>query len=127
MKFLRFIVEYIRKNFLFFWTRKNNFEVLDSGIVEKWSRGIFTIGADRSHRIEHTYIHHPDKYTCVCEMCKKYKMKKNENKNKRIRETAEYEKEFRPILCPSHVSVYPWPTILFFTQMLSVKLFVSQR
>ena len=106
-------------------TRKNNFQVLDSGIVEKWSRGIFTIGADRSHRIEHTYIHHPDKYTCVCEMRKKYKMKKNKNKNKRIRETAEYEKEFRPILCPSHVSVYPWPTILFFTQMLLVKLFVS--
>ena len=125
LKFLRFIVRYIGKNYSFFWTRKNNFEVLDSGIVEKWSRGIFTIGADRSHRIEHTYIHHPDKYTCVCEMCKKYKMKKNKNKNKRIRETAEYEKEFRPILCPSHVSVYPWPTILFFTQMLLVKLFVS--
>ena len=85
---------------LFFWTRKNDFKALDSGIVEKWCRGIFTIGADRSHRIEHTYIHHPDKYTCVCEMYKKYKMKKNKNENKRIRETAEYEKRIPAHLVP---------------------------
>ena len=77
----------------FFWTRHKSFEELDSGIAEKWCRGIFTIGADRSHRIEHTFIHHPDKYTCVCEMYEMYKMKKNKNENKRIRERAEYEKK----------------------------------
>lgn len=81
--------------------------------------GIFTIGADRSQR-EFTHTHRPDAYTCVCEMYKKIENEKIlRNKNKRIKETA-VTKNSRPILCPSHVLAYPWPTIFFFVQMLLV-------
>ena len=103
----------------FFWTRHKSLEELDSGIAEKWCRGIFTIGADRSHRIEHTFIHHPDKYTCVCEMYEMYKMKKNKNENKRIRERAEYEKRIPAHLVPkSRFSLSMADNFIFFTQIL---------